>query len=155
MAASTERLEKLMDDGLVGEILEEIEVVALATIASTKGRGWSKKCRQRRKEARRALKGLRKLALEGVIPKNKVYGLYDTVDKCWIGDQDGADVLRYTDPELGRLAASVMNVRLQYPHGRIRSIMLHGVKDLHIKDYVEPPVSAEEALRRLEEGSVV
>jgi len=52
-------------------------------------------------------------------PKPKQYGLYDTQDNCWIGNDDGP--LSYTDQKLAQISAQVCGVQLQFEPGRIRA----------------------------------
>ena len=49
------------EDQTVGEIIQESRDMAIRTIIETRGHGWSKSCRKRRKAARRLLDVARKM----------------------------------------------------------------------------------------------
>ncbi len=76
-------------------------------------------------------------------------GLYDGEDKCWIGTTEAP--LRYNDEELAQIAARMYDVQVGNYSGRTRATEFDpGVNKK--KDEVKPKMSAEEALRRIEEG---
>lgn len=78
-----------------------------------------------------------------------MYGLYDTKENCWLGNSEGP--LQYEDEEIAQAAARILDVRLRNPAGRTRAMPFPD-ELLVKKDDVTPELSAEEAMRRLEEG---
>lgn len=77
------------------------------------------------------------------------FGVYDTKDKCWMGTKDKA--LVYIEEDVAKIAAMMMAVQLQIPAGRLRAMPFDPTA-LKKKDERTIKVTAEEALRRLEEG---
>lgn len=74
------------------------------------------------------------------------YGIYDTKDKCWMGNSYGP--ILYTDEEACRAAATVCGERFEAPT-RYRCKPFTD-KDVHLKDVVTPTVSAEDAIKKIE-----
>ena len=81
-----------------------------------------------------------------------MYGIYDTVDSCWIGNSAGP--LLYEDLALAKVAARITDVRLGQVPGRTRA-SFYGEQSVVHKDSVDAEMSAEEALGKLEDGEVI
>lgn len=84
-------------------------------------------------------------------PARWKYGLYDTVDRCWFGDDKGP--ILHDNELLARAAAQILDVRLRNAPGRTRATLYDGGANV-IKDEVSPTISAAEALRRIERGGL-
>lgn len=83
---------------------------------------------------------------------NEGFGIYDTKDNSWIGDNDGAWV--YKEEVIAQIGARVMDYRLGLPAGQLRAKPMDpGVKTK--KCDVEAKMSAEKALELLEGGAVI
>lgn len=90
-------------------------------------------------------------------PENAPWGLYDTVDHCWMGNTAGP----YAFPAAGwspteafllaRAAESIMNERFRTVV-RFRLCEFRE-PELQRKDEVTPKLSFQEALTRLEDGA--
>lgn len=78
------------------------------------------------------------------------YGIYDTVDHCWIGDNDGPNLCEnYT---LQRLAAEVTEHQLYGTRvGRLKATPF-GDHPLKFKDSVNTKMSGEQAIKEIEDG---
>jgi hypothetical protein len=77
------------------------------------------------------------------------FGLYDTKDACWLGDDKGP--LVYEDDLLAMCAARILDARFNNPAGRIKVTWLpEGI--LWKKYDVTPQYSAEEILKMLSEA---
>jgi hypothetical protein len=81
-----------------------------------------------------------------------MYGLYDTNDHCWMGNDEGP--LLYEDEMLAKVAARMVDVQLKQAPGRTRAVPYNEESVVH-KDEKETAMGPEEALRRLEEGLVI
>lgn len=79
----------------------------------------------------------------------KKWGLYDTKDKCWLGDNDGPKL--YDDEKLATIACRVIDVQTKRPAGRTRA-RIFDEEFLQKKDDIEVFRSGEEAIERLESG---
>jgi len=79
------------------------------------------------------------------------YGLYDSQDKCWMGNQYGP--ILYTDREMGCAAATVITERFKAKLGRYRCMEFKD-KGLVARDEVTPPLSAEQAIKNICKGKV-
>ena len=96
------------------------------------------------------------------------YGLYDTVDKCWLGSADGPRIFDEKDLAalaessgkplseidlltVAEIAAQMANTQLKLPIGRVRAVA-YQEGEVHLKDTKETFMSPEEALRRIEGG---
>jgi hypothetical protein len=86
------------------------------------------------------------------------YGLYDTQDDCWLGDDTGPKL--YTHELVAklnglplhtaaRIAAQMIEVQLGYAPGRLQPREFNE-ENLVLKDEVPTLMTAEEALTRLE-----
>ena len=81
----------------------------------------------------------------------KVWGLLDTQDNVWLGDDDGPKT--YTDFMTARLVAQMVDVQLGWEPGRTKAAeYIEGSK--HLRDEVDTRMGAEEALRKMEGGLV-
>lgn len=79
-----------------------------------------------------------------------VWGILDTQDDLWLGD-GGNHLLLYRDKRNADLVVRVLGVRLRWAAGRLRAVTYtHDV--VRVRDYIEPKLPVEEALRRLEDG---
>jgi hypothetical protein len=76
-----------------------------------------------------------------------MYGLYDTQDDCWMGNDQGP--LLYEDEDVAKVGAQVLDVRLKQKPGRTRAKPF-AKESLVKKDERETFVRAEEAIARLE-----
>src|SRR5271163_2391180 len=88
------------------------------------------------------------------------YGIYDTQDNCWIGDDTGPKLFsRESSAEangmpqelMARIAAQMIGVQLGYALGRLQCVVFKG-EELQMKDEVPTKMTAIEALIKLEEG---
>lgn len=80
-----------------------------------------------------------------------MYGIYDTKDNCWIGDDKGP---RLFEVEIiAKVAAQVMEDQVGVGPGRYRAVEYSGGEP-RLRDEVPVKRTAEEALRRIEEGLV-
>ena len=80
------------------------------------------------------------------------WGLFDTVDACWLGTNDENTGPRtFEDERVAMLARTVYATRLQYPHERIvlRRFMPEDAATVRYKDEVEPALSYAEAMVEL------
>lgn len=77
------------------------------------------------------------------------YGVYDTEDNCWMGDQTGP--LAYEEEEMAKIAARILASRMRWPASRLKAMPMDPEANVK-RDDVVPQISAEEAMRRLEEG---
>lgn len=73
------------------------------------------------------------------------WGIFDTRDKCWLGDANGPK--SYQDELMARAAATIVNQQFRTLI-RFRPRLLPKDK-FRIKDEIEAPVTAEEALIEL------
>jgi len=78
-----------------------------------------------------------------------MYGLYDSKTNCWLGNSEGP--LLYEEEILAQCAARILDVRLRNPAGQTRATEFDE-ELLTKKDDITPEMSAEEAMRRLDEG---
>ena len=81
-----------------------------------------------------------------------VWGLYDTHDDFWLGS--GTTPLIYETELVAKYCSRIMCARFQWPPTRVRERSLDSYP-LKKRDEISPEISAEEALRRLEEGLVL
>jgi len=89
------------------------------------------------------------------------YGIYDTQDNCWIGNETGPRVFTREDsaklngmPQVlaAKIAAQIWGVQLGYVAGRLRE-RVFDEKDLQMKDEVPTKMDGLEALKKLESGA--
>lgn len=78
------------------------------------------------------------------------WGIYDTVDGVWLGDESGPKTFDGPDAYmLARIAAQLMDERMRQPANRtVAKEYDPGPKRLH--DSVTPKMTGLQALRRLE-----
>lgn len=89
------------------------------------------------------------------------WGLYDTVDDCWMGDESGPKVFSWSDQAsemtqlyaVARVAAQVADVRLGQAPGRTRVRTYGG--DSILRNTVETKMTVANALQGLEDGTFV
>lgn len=93
------------------------------------------------------------------------YGIYDTLDHCWLGDTKGPSLLTEGDDVLGhpmgadqvlmiaRIRAQMTNVQMGYPSTRLIA-KLYDESGTKLKDEITTKMTAEEALRAIEEGEL-
>ena len=89
------------------------------------------------------------------------YGIYDTQDNCWLGDETGPRLFTIEDSKkangmphqlMARIAAQMTEVQLGYAMGRLRALEFNK-SDLVLKDEVPTKMTALEALVKLENGA--
>lgn len=78
---------------------------------------------------------------------NGKYGLYDTADHCWIGNDTGP--LRYNDRDFADLARNIVTEQMNWSWARVRVRPYDGSGTQH-KDTLATDRTVGEALRRLE-----
>lgn len=89
------------------------------------------------------------------------YGIYDTQDNCWIGDDKGP-ILYTRDfamtagkgmPQelLARMSAQITCVQMGWAPTRLRALEFTP-QELHLKDEIPVKMSGVEAIRRAENG---
>jgi len=88
------------------------------------------------------------------------YGIYDTQDNCWIGDETGPRLFTREDsaklkgmPQqlAAKIAAQIWGIQLDYASGRLQAVRFNET-DLRMKDEVSTKMSGLEALKKLESG---
>lgn len=86
------------------------------------------------------------------------WGIYDSRDQCWLGDDNGPKLFDDADPALkgnaepiAKVAAQGAAMQLRRDPREIRAKEYDGT-GTKLKDQVEPKMSMEEALRRMERG---
>jgi len=77
------------------------------------------------------------------------YGLYDTEDGIWFGDDDGPRM--YDDYTLARVAAEMVDMQLGQEAGRTRAKEYYAAP-MRLRDTVAVELSPLEAYKRLEQG---
>jgi hypothetical protein len=86
------------------------------------------------------------------------YGMYDTQDNCWLGDETGPRVFTIEDSAkangmphrlMAQIAAQMVEVQLGYTPGRVQ-VREYDVKNLRLRDQVETQCTPLEALIKLE-----
>lgn len=89
------------------------------------------------------------------------YGIYDTRDNCWIGDETGPRVFTSEDSDkanglpqrvLAQIAAQMAEKQLGYGMGRLRAQEFRD-GGFTLKDEVQTKMTALEALIRVENGA--
>lgn len=90
--------------------------------------------------------------------QDTAYGIYDTQDNCWLGDETGPKLFtrEHELVKLGmprqlaaRIAAQMTAVQLGYTPGRLQAVEFKG-QDLVHKDSVDTKMTALAALKILE-----
>lgn len=79
---------------------------------------------------------------EAAISNLAIYGIWDTQDKCWMGDEKGP--FKYTNELHCRAAMTIMGWRFRQAY-RFRK-RLFWEDQVKLKDVVTPPLSAEQAI---------
>lgn len=88
------------------------------------------------------------------------YGMYDTQDDCWLGDDAGPKVFTIEDSAranglphrvMAQIAAQMVEVQLGYTPGRVQ-VREFDVENLRLKDQVQTNMTPLEALIKLESG---
>ena len=88
------------------------------------------------------------------------YGIYDTQDNCWLGDENGPklfdrehELVKRGLPQrtAAQIAAQMTAVQLGYPQTRLVALEFK-TQELVLKDSVDTKMTAVEALRKLENG---
>lgn len=83
--------------------------------------------------------------------KSGWWGLLDTKDKVWIGDNKGP--ITYNDKDVARIAARIIDVQLKQPAGRTRAVIFYkATRKLDEKKVYMTPL---QALEHLESGRVL
>jgi hypothetical protein len=77
------------------------------------------------------------------------YGLFDTVDQCWLGDDKGPKT--FTDRTLAQASAQMTCVQLGWPQDRVRPKPMPDGVNRH-KDDMDLKMTPAEALRAIEDG---
>jgi hypothetical protein len=78
------------------------------------------------------------------------FGVFDTVDELWIGDENGPKLFEFED--LAKLAAMIVDKRLKQPLGRSRALPFDEKQSVHYKDTVNTVMDSKQAIEELEEG---
>jgi hypothetical protein len=85
--------------------------------------------------------------MKTALTKNGKYGVFDTKDKCWLGNDEGP--WRYDDEMLARAAATIVNERMGLV-SRFRK-MEHPKRVASVLwDEITPRISAEQAIKNIE-----
>ena len=88
------------------------------------------------------------------------YGMYDTQDNCWLGDDTGPKVFTIEDSAkanglphrlLAQIAAQMVEVQLGYTPGRVE-VREFNTPNLRLRDQVQTRMTPLEALIKLENG---
>ena len=88
------------------------------------------------------------------------YGMYDTQDNCWLGDETGPKVFTVEDSAranglphrlMAQIAAQMVEVQLGYTPGRVQ-VREFNAPNLRLRDQVETQMTPLEALIKLESG---
>ena len=80
------------------------------------------------------------------------WGVFDTVDQCWLGTNDeGTGPNVFADEQVAMAARIVYTARFAYPAGRlvVRRFTDEDAASVRPKDEVEPPLSYAEAMALL------
>jgi hypothetical protein len=77
------------------------------------------------------------------------YGVFDTVDQLWMGDESGPKL--FDDEKIAMVAAQIVDVRLGHPPGRHQACLWLPAA-ITLRDTVPTRLDALEALTLLEEG---
>ncbi len=81
------------------------------------------------------------------------WGIYDTKDKLWIGDNSGPRLFPEDQHDIAVLAAEIVAVQLGHAITRYRAREFFGW-DAHLVDEINTKMTPEEALKCLEEGKL-
>ncbi len=84
----------------------------------------------------------------------KRYGLFDTVDQLWLGGHEGPVCYSEAEYDLARLAAQVVDVRLQQAPGRTRARVLP-LSVYKLRDELVTDITTPDALRKLMAGEAL
>lgn len=77
------------------------------------------------------------------------YGLFDTVDQCWLGDDKGPKT--FTDKKLAQVSAQMTCVQLGWRQDRVKPMPYDGGAD-KLKDELGLKLTPAEALKAIEDG---
>ena len=80
-----------------------------------------------------------------------VWGLLDTQDNVWMGDDDGPKT--YTDYMIARVAAQMVDVQLGQHPGRTKAKEYVGGAT-RLRDEVKTKMGSAEALQKMEDGLI-
>lgn len=80
------------------------------------------------------------------------WGIFDTVDELWLGDDQGPRL--FEDETVAKIAAQVADVRLRQDLGRSRAKEFPKGGYLKVKDELELKMSGLEAIKRIERGAL-
>ena len=88
------------------------------------------------------------------------YGVFDTVDELWIGDDKGPKLFDTEDPRFGadaalfaQAAAQIANTQMGWPPTRLEA-RPYTLQAVHLRDEVHTKMGPKAALRRLEAGGL-
>lgn len=89
------------------------------------------------------------------------FGIYDTKDNCWIGDDKGPKLFDPADFDgdeakakiLARVAAQVIDVRLKQAPGRLQA-REYDEKPKVFKDEIATHMTSLDALKKIEDGAL-
>jgi len=81
-----------------------------------------------------------------------MYGLYDTKDNLWLGDDGGPRV--YEDFTIARIAAQIWEIQITGTDmgARIQAREIEPTESWHLRDRVATKMSGIEALTKIENG---
>jgi hypothetical protein len=77
------------------------------------------------------------------------FGILDTVDDLWMGDDNGPKL--FDEEDLAKIAARIVDVRMGHPPGRYRALEFTQT-EVRRRDAVDTKMDTLEALTLLEEG---
>jgi hypothetical protein len=81
-----------------------------------------------------------------------MFGIFDTVDRCWLGTNDtGTGPKTFEEELLARCAAQLADVRLGWPPGRSRA-RAYDATGVTLKDELQTKMDTLNALRLVERG---
>lgn len=88
------------------------------------------------------------------------YGIYDTQDNCWLGDESGPRLFTRASTEwakgmpvnlIAKISAQVTGVQMGYAPGRLQAREFND-QNLVLRDKVDTKMTALEALKKIENG---
>lgn len=94
-------------------------------------------------------------------PGQAGWGLYDTQDKGWFGNEAGPQIYingehdgkPFTGEEMARLGATIIGIRMKWNRGRLRATLYTTNANKPRGEYV-PILSLDEALKQIKTGRV-
>jgi len=90
--------------------------------------------------------------LHGETKTDVGFGIYDTVDNCWLGDDNGP--VLYGDLVIARISAQVQGVRLGYEPTRLQH-RVYDYKPVRLRDTVNAKMDNVTALKLIEDGGAL